>query len=483
MGTIGFIKNENIYNTQQTKEKYIIEENFTHALILGETGSGKTTGIINPNLYYRVKRNHGILVYDFKGNYHFSVKYMAYKCKRLNDVLELGKPWGISINLLEVFNEVEFSDFLTVMLKHHPKDKFWEQSAINLGMGIYLALKALKNFDSSIEFTLKNLIDIASSYEKIEKLKIKLLSNIFMYYQDEDENTKKNILKLKKAYETIDRIAKDEDLENSKSEKTVLTSVVMSLIAPISNLAGIEYLNDEKGVNILNELSNGKIIILHVPSFRQNEINALTNAFFSNFQERNDNKETPITVFIDEAQKVLNSETHLPVDILREAKIEIILATQSVNNLIGAMGESKTYELLENLVTKIELKNKHNDLKKGFYQVNEKIFKLKPLYFSQNALNKVESYYQKKIIDIDKKLYINFDYRRKEGFFIYYPGKDYLIFNNYVKNKKIKVEYSYKLNDDYLKTIKNFLMQYFGQTAEEISDEEMETLDEIVTIH
>jgi hypothetical protein len=60
----------------------------------------KTTSYIYPNLNERISLNDGILVMDYKGKEHNAVKLFAKRHNRLNDVLEIGKPWGESINII-----------------------------------------------------------------------------------------------------------------------------------------------------------------------------------------------------------------------------------------------------------------------------------------------------------------------------------------------------------------------------------------------
>lgn len=84
------------FNTPRGKYVKSIEvpKDFTNAIFFGRTGSGKTTGAILPIVEDRIKSDYGILIYDFKGNLHLQVKYLANKYNRLDDVIEIGKPWG-----------------------------------------------------------------------------------------------------------------------------------------------------------------------------------------------------------------------------------------------------------------------------------------------------------------------------------------------------------------------------------------------------
>ena len=94
------------------KGKYIknieVPKDFTNAIFFGRTGSGKTTGAILPVIQDRIKSDYGLLIYDFKGNLHLQTKYIANKFNRLDDVVEIGKPWGENINILKYLTTKQF---------------------------------------------------------------------------------------------------------------------------------------------------------------------------------------------------------------------------------------------------------------------------------------------------------------------------------------------------------------------------------------
>ena len=60
------------------KEKeLIVPKLYTHSCAVGQTGCGKTTSYIYPNLNERISLNDGILVMDYKGKEHNAVKVFA----------------------------------------------------------------------------------------------------------------------------------------------------------------------------------------------------------------------------------------------------------------------------------------------------------------------------------------------------------------------------------------------------------------------
>ena len=430
---IGFLKEQN----KKTTHKEIIPANFTHAIIFGETGSGKTTGIINPTLLDRMNKGHGILMFDYKGHYHSHVKHLAIQANRLDDVITIGEPWGAKYNLLKNMPINFISDFLKTFIRMNKKeDAFWEQSAINFGIGIIKALFYLAKIDENIEYNFSEVLKYAYEPNQIEKLKNKIILNI-------KENHYKNkqlryfCYELKKAYDLIDSIASKSELGIiKKSQKGVLNSVIPSLVNPLSNIANMDFLNEDD-IDIFDELDKGKIIIINSNNFNDNELSAIMQAMFSNVLHRNIKHNKNVSIFIDEAQKVLNETFNLPIDILRETKVEVILATQSIANIEAKLGKIKTEELLANLTTKIYLNGADKEIKKDYYMKEDKDYKINPIYISDKEAFEAEYQYQQMIKD---KLPI--PPTDEKGVFVYHSTltKHELLYKT-INNEFLKVEY------------------------------------------
>ena len=121
---LGFNKKE-----LKVSKDLVINHDFTNAIIFGRTGSGKTTSAILPNIEDRIKNDFGVLVYDFKGNLHTQVKYIANKYNKLNKVIEIGKPWGAKINLFDYLNLNHLS---VIASNNNIKDPYWDNAARSL---------------------------------------------------------------------------------------------------------------------------------------------------------------------------------------------------------------------------------------------------------------------------------------------------------------------------------------------------------------
>ena len=118
-----------------------VPKDFTNAMFFGRTGSGKTTGAILPVMEDRIKSDYGLLVYDFKGNLHLQTKYLANKYKKLNKVIEIGKPWGKNINVIKFLTTKQL---LNVVQADSGVNDYWDTASKNLLEGIYSILNLEK---------------------------------------------------------------------------------------------------------------------------------------------------------------------------------------------------------------------------------------------------------------------------------------------------------------------------------------------------
>jgi len=391
------------FHNQSTKGNSLqIPADFRHCLILGETGSGKTASVITPLFEERMKKGHGILIFDFKGNYHYTVKALAKRYDKLQDVIEIGNIYGASVNLLDQLPIQTVDKILRSIILHKKDDKFWEDSAIQLALSILGIIKVMNEITPKFPYSynFKTLIDTASSPKKIKEFKEKTLRNIVYTYMRSDDSHKKVLIYLKKAldyYIMLDNIAKESILTKmiEDNEKTVLQSVIPSLINPISNL-NKDFLNTPE-VNILEELCKGKIIIFSLSSFEENILNAIVSSVFSQiYFFKMSYSDTPVTIIMDEAQKVLNNFFELPLDVLREYKVEVVLATQSIANLKSKLEDYKVDALLANLVHKVYLNGQDMELPKFMALYNEQIQKLIPLEVDKKEKFEAEREFQQK---------------------------------------------------------------------------------------
>lgn len=412
------------FNLNESKvfKDLVVNHDFTNAIIFGRTGSGKTSCAILPNIENRIKSNYGLLVYDFKGNLHLQVKYLANKYERLSDVIEIGKPWGKKINICDYLS---INNLSQIVGESNVLDNYWTNASKNLFEVIYKIHKDLNYLIVELNDELKkskmNSLFFSSefvkhsSYNQIHKY-INNLRSIKEFYTttleihkelkfvlnfDMDRN--KNYLKYKTCIKILDNISELlstlEFYNNSKIEDTGGRNAVLNHLSSILvDVAKKDFLNESQ-IDIVKELRSGKIVIVDVSTINENSLNIINLAIYTRLQKILFKDSKPVTIFIDEAQKVLNSNYLPQVDVCRESKFEYIFATQDEILLENKLGQNKFAELYINIITKYSFASNSNDIVNNFefidLSTNRKAF-ANPLFIDKNDLIKIEYLFQKK---------------------------------------------------------------------------------------
>ena len=517
MATMGFIQKQNQKEETPTQNSALVAETFTHSIAFGETGSGKTSSFIYPNLQKRIQLGHGILLYDYKGKEHLSVKHLAFYAGRLDDVVEIGKPWGESINLIEKMDEDELDKFFDNILKHGEDSQYWQNSAKSLGQTLLIILKAIENFSIALKCvegidreeiesaslnpykyptkrTLFNLVKVCKTFEVL-KLFIKELDALYKAmnrltkraarYSIADKGLNKsqkerllNLIAQKELFKNVIDTNKN-SLENfgEDSNENLTQNIIGSLISPLITLSRNKYLNTNS-FDIAKALNAGKIIIINTESLSNSVLESLNNSILYELSKRTKRLHLhPISIFIDEVQRVVSTNTDLPIDVFREAKVDMFLATQNSSLLIEKLKEEKFNALMGNLTLKFYYKSSHDEAITTEYTLEElapfsyitsdnsytKLLNSKPLFFTRDALLAVEFRYQK----INKVLE-NFLYKYKNAKIIAnYDARLYkenkLLIIDLTSQKEYIVESLTKENMDYLKEELDKLLEKITQ--------------------
>ncbi|MCT7464606.1 TraM recognition domain-containing protein [Aliarcobacter cryaerophilus] len=416
---IGFNKKEML-----ASKNLVIDHDFTNGIIFGRTGSGKTTCAILPNIEDRIKNDFGIIVYDFKGNLHLQVKYIANKYKKLDQVIEIGKPWGVKVNLFDYLN----IDTLSYIVNETDTiDSYWNDAARSLFATVARIHKDMNYFFYELRDLFK--YDYLNNLEKefIKKLSyfqiskyVNSLEDIKQFIEnsleairvieykigtiDKNKELKSTYDVFKKSYE-VRCIKLKQLLETLKyytnvkndSRDTGRVAVLNHLNSILMNVASKDYLNVSQ-IDVVEELRNGKIVIIDVSSLNFNCMNVLNLAIYSKLQRGLYNVMKPVTIFIDEAQKVLHKDYLPQVDVCRESRFEYILATQDEKLLKTKLGTNKFEELYANIVSKYSFATNSNDINNKFEYIdlntNRKAM-ANPMFLDKKDLIKVEHEFQK----------------------------------------------------------------------------------------
>jgi len=427
---IGFMNEEKII-----ENNLLVKETFTNAICYGQTGSGKTTGFILPNIQNRMKLNHGLLIYDFKGNLHEQVKHIAKKQQKLVTVYEIGKPWGKNIDILKHSSPKSLESMFATIAGTREND-YWTNSAYNLFSNIYFMLKSLikvidiiNSIDKTIlhdDFevnankynpTIENIFNFVKSSTDITKF-FTIMNNLIAYidiYFDEIlfkylksiDKTILNSLLLHKneLHLKCDSLSEYHKMGNDGSEVGGKFGVLYVLNSTLQSIANKKcFSNDE--FDIVEKLQAGNTVIINVEDFSEQMLSFFNFSIYNRLirQTSISKNRNPITIFIDEAQKVLNATSMPDVDVCRENNFEFILSTQDKSLLENKVGTLNTYLLLRNVTSQYSFitvepqDTKINTVQLKKFECVDMIknikVKTKPIFINKDDLFMAEYLYQ-----------------------------------------------------------------------------------------
>lgn len=474
---VGFVK-ENLEN-----KNYIVKKDFTNAICFGETGIGKTSSFILPNIEDRIKSNYGMIIFDYKGDMHLQIKYLAKKYNKLDKVLELGKQWGESINLVDFLNTKIIKDAY-LELNKKGMDGYWSIAASEVLGGVFKILKIKKELDSIFnlpnepyQFKLSTIHYVINRAENMSKFINHICENVIEYKSILGKKIKKEKINNldSKVYilnNHIFRIINEMDmcLENLNNFKNYNEKAAEEMYGKYGVLyhlnSGIgesflkSYINEDnenEKLDILKALNNESIIIINCRSFDN-----ITNVFliktiyellFDRISMGQD-KLHPVSIFVDEAHKIISEYTLPETSICRSINFEYIFSVQSEEMLINKIGTIPTKTLLTNVREQIYFVNNFE------YKINNKKTKSDPIFISEEDLKKVELEYQ--IIKKIKEKYME----NSEENILVYDAKLEEENKCYVKNIKkndMYVKYVYKNTkkyENFYKDIEKYIVDY-----------------------
>jgi hypothetical protein len=375
----------------------IVGYDFRHALCTGETGCGKTTSFMLPNIEDRMIKNYGMLIIDVKGNLHLHVKALANKHNRLKDVEEIGVPWGSDIN---IFANISRSLFLNTLREVNggSKDDFWISSALNLAGQFYdiLAItknlkdiiKAPNNFKFSYDLDPKSINKILSSFESLKNFidecekvnKAFSIKNIAKFSKYIYENELHLITQFINEFSRIFSRIKHFYDEIDQSNPSAANGGVFFSLRSIMHSFSTHGLDGKKELKEL--LEAGKIVIINASTYDEKLNLSMMNILYRRLLIRNNDK--PITLFIDEFQRSVSEENIPYIDLFREMKIELIAAMQNIQQLENKLTETKCSEFLGNILYNYEYANHmENSLCTFEFTHKNKKAKAKPIFLKE----------------------------------------------------------------------------------------------------
>lgn len=126
-------------------------------LIIGGTGSGKTSSLVLPMCHSLLKAGFGGLIIDVKGNMGQQVRQIARACGREADIVEFGSSsHACKTNLLEGMREHETASLFNVLATSgvaHDPNVAWHQKGARVAQDVATVLKGLSRINRKCHFS------------------------------------------------------------------------------------------------------------------------------------------------------------------------------------------------------------------------------------------------------------------------------------------------------------------------------------------
>ena len=381
MNRIGLIP-QTSHTPDYTPVAPLVAPRFTHCAIVGRTGSGKTTGAVLPNIAERIRLGHGVLVYDFKGNLHPQVKKIAYDHGR-ETVVSLGQPWSPRINLIDGMTTKELSRMLDATSgMEKSRDGFWisqgkeiilsvialfrhvaklKEAMARLGMGCNFEIEhrhRTYGFDRTP--SLKSVLDAVRSPDAMARFFeaavqfAQGLENLYVdecFFEIESPNFQQSYHRL------LEHLALFRDLSKrfpfGEIDYNTNRSIHTTVLSMLDGLADNPAFNED-GFDVASYLEGGGVVVIDLQELTDAQVAYFTHALFGRFHGRFQCPDAaPVSIFIDEAQRVLVPGMDLPLDTMREARVDLFLAFQNAQVLQEKIGRDAFFALFGNLTSKI----------------------------------------------------------------------------------------------------------------------------------
>jgi len=216
---------------------------------------------------------------------------------------------------------------------------------------------ALKRFYEGLESVTKNIRNVIKAKETISYRRRRDYAlfddedNLMEGDEDRDNNWESFAKKVTIALLRLEKsIApyKDYSIKTDADENSGNNGVLQILNNAVLSLANKDYINIAD-IDLLESLNNGAIVIIDIEGIESDIHGVLLESILSKLSTRIRNgKPLPVSVFVDEANRVLLGDMDIHNDTLRESNVELILAVQNEEQMIEKFGETKWESIRKN---------------------------------------------------------------------------------------------------------------------------------------
>jgi hypothetical protein len=197
--------------------------------------------------------------------------------------------------------------------------------------------------------------------------------------------------------EEIIEVIQGSKVKQDATESSGFNGILFTIQASVSAFMKNPYCNEPKSQDISGLLNEGKIVIINSESFTGPVLSVILDKTLDFLSLRAKHKDpVPVAVIIDEGNRVLGDGNDIRTDILRESKVEVVMAIQNEEQMIRKMGEITWSSMKQNFKTQISFNGQfeQSGIFKAYDEISETDTKMNALFFEENALDNTELAYQ-----------------------------------------------------------------------------------------
>lgn len=310
----------------------------THLIVLGGTGSGKTSGTIRPLVKQWLENDKGgMLVLDGKGMLPAEIESEGYR---------LITPSTETLNPIEGLSPDDVAETLSNLAGESEgnSDPYWNNAAAKLVRSAAHVAHTLSEINEGA-YNLATIYDIASSSDAQEKARSSIGSEVMERLSGAATRGVRYAL-----------IEFPKMPEKQRGSIEGIASLWLSQITDNEKLAS--WADSETGYEI-EAVTKGEKVGVLLPESTYGKAGVLVAGLlkkrvYEAIKRRGDSwlktpGETPVLVVIDEVQEVLTDDEVNMLPIARSLGLYAAFSTQNIDGILSNLGEHSGYQLLGNL--------------------------------------------------------------------------------------------------------------------------------------